>query len=83
MNSHIFPEGDVYSVRCVHCGTRASQTERTACPGGAPVVSGLRPEPAERSYAVESWDAIYAGIARLRTEREAIWSTVEDESQTA
>ena len=80
MNSHTFPENN--GGRCVHCGTLASQTERTACPGPSARLAAptLRPEPAERRYAVYDQAAISARLAELKADREAVWNTIEEET---
>jgi len=44
--------------------------------GPAPDMA-LRPEPALREYAVNDQDAIYAGIVRLREERDAARNYVD------
>jgi len=70
VTGHTFPEG---AERCVHCGTLASQIQRTACPGGkAGTTEGARPEPTRRVYASEDWDAIGARQAELRAEHDGV-----------
>jgi hypothetical protein len=83
MSEHVFPEGE---ARCAKCGTLKEQYDRaphlSPCPyTTAPDSSAiLRPEPAERRYAVNDRDTIAARLAELKTEREAAWNTVEEET---
>lgn len=66
--------------RCKHCGTHRTYYEENpehwpCMPHGTTQVSS--PEPALREYAVNSIDIIYAGIVRLREERDAARNYVE------
>ena len=66
--------------RCKHCGTPKAMHEAQAqncVPRYDPAVA-LRPEPGLREYAVNDQDAIYAGIVRLREERDAARNYVEE-----
>jgi len=78
MSEHVFPEG---KDRCIHCNTWNGNPQRTLCPHRPdPAVSGMRPEPALRTMAVED-DGIAARLAELRAEREAGWNVVKGETE--
>lgn len=57
--------------RCKHCGALKPDPVENTCVERVEIVSGDRPEPARREYAIEAVDLIGARLAELRAERDA------------